>query len=115
MDLEIVYQRVGKTRSGKVIPYTNNRDDIARILEFFDSVNFSMDDFFDAFAVFEYLAVRSKRRKESAAIFALYAENVFRSMTMKEVQSAKERANILTIFHIRDLGRSLVNVEFADL
>lgn len=115
MDIDIIYQSVGKTRSGKIIPYTINREEIGRVLRFFETSKFSIDDLLDVFAVFEYLAVRSIRRGELEMLFDLYADDVFRLMAAYELQMAKEKANVVTVFDIFDLGRSLVNIEFVDL
>jgi hypothetical protein len=112
MDLDIIYQSMGKTRTGKIILYTIHREETVRVIKFFEACSFSIDDFLDAFAVFEYLAIRSIRRSELDAIFDIYADDIF---TFDELQVAKERANIVSVFDLFDLGRSLVNVEFLDL
>ena len=48
MELNIIYTRIGTTRSGKMIPYVSSVDDIGNILPYFKGSNFSSDDLLDA-------------------------------------------------------------------
>lgn len=113
MKIEIDYIRVGTTRSGKVIPYVSSVNGIKDVLQYFKRTEFSSDDLLDAFSVFNYLAVREIRRFDDA-IFYLYVEEIGGAFAPEELSGAKERANINSAFELRDLGKSLIAVEFND-
>jgi hypothetical protein len=113
MELNIIYIRVGTTRSGKMIPYASSVDDIGNILLYFKDSNFSSDDLLDAFALFNYLALRGIRRADNVVIFGRYAETIQGVFDPRELSQAKDRANIGSAFDLRDLGKSLATIEFA--
>ena len=114
MKLDIVYARVGTTRSGKIIPYTSSANSIADIMLYFRSSDCSSDDLLDAFAVFNYLAVRGIRRGDESEIYEHYANQIGALISPTKLREAKNRANVLSAFDFRDLGKSLTSVEFAD-
>lgn len=106
--------RVGVTRSGKLIPYSPSIVDLGAIVKSFRERLFSSDDLLDAFAVFDYLAVRAIRRGEDTAVFDEYADNIRNLFDPTELDEAKNRADIRSAFDLRKLGESLVAVEFSD-
>jgi hypothetical protein len=114
MTLSIIYNCVGTTRSGKMIPYTSSVNDIGSIIIYFKESSFSPDDLLDAFAVFDYLALRGLRRGDEMAIFDRIADGIQNVFDPQENKEAKRRANIKSAFDLRDLGKSLASIEFAD-
>lgn len=115
MNLNIIYLRVGTTRSGKMIPCALDAENTGDILKFFLDNFFSDDDLLDVFAVYEYLALRAKRRKESVTIFSDHAGAVMGIIPASSFVAAKQRAKVGSAFELRDLGQSRAGEEFADL
>ncbi|MCX6117759.1 MAG: hypothetical protein NT027_09470 [Proteobacteria bacterium] len=101
-------------RSGKVIPYIQSINDLRNVTKYFQVSSFSTDDYLDAFAVFNFLAFRALRRLDEEAIFEEHGELVLNHLTPGELNDAKIRANIKSAFDLRDLGKSLVAIEFMD-
>ena len=114
MATPIFYKRAGVTRSGKLIPYATSSDEISDLLRDFRDPNFSHDDLFDAFAVFDFLALRAIRRGDDAIFFSQLADGVFDLLGPENFSEAKARANLRSAFDLRDLGQSLVAVEFSN-
>ena len=112
--LNIVYSRIAKTRSGKVIPYTQSINDLRYVTKYIQELSFSTDDYLDAFAVFNFLAFRALRRSDNEAIFGQHGVLVLNFINPMDFNDAKIRANIRSAFDLRDLGKSLVAVEFMD-
>lgn len=110
----VIYVRVGTTRSGKMIPYTSSINDLGSIIKYFKESHFSSDDLLDAFALFDYLALRGVRRGDEMSIFDRLADKIQNVLDPQEIKDAKERANIKSAFDLRDLGKSPAAVEFAD-
>jgi hypothetical protein len=106
------FLRVGTTRSGKLIPYSVLTDEMNLLVGIFNSLDYTGDDFLDAIAVYTFLAVRSLRKRYADSNFDRYADAVFHSIEQLDLEKAKSRANIKSAFELRDLGRSLVSVEF---
>ncbi len=109
--------KVGKTRSDK---------DIYVFLSIYTDANieaienFSDDDHFDAFAVFEYLALREKRRtggnSEWYQLYIEYSDLHERFLLNNDMmQICKSRAKVHSVFDLRDHGKSLVGTAFQDL
>jgi hypothetical protein len=115
MKLNILYFRAGTTRSGKFISCASKEEDVDSIMHFFQTSVFSDDDLLDVFALFEYLALRAKRRNSSHLIFRDHSERVLRYLPAENFLAAKLRAKITSAFELRDLGQSRANKEFADL
>lgn len=97
-----------------MIPYPSSIEDLGRIVQYFEESFFSADDLLDAFAVFNYLGLREVRRATESAFLDLLADRVQDSLNLDGLDAAKNRANIKSAFDLRDLGRSLVAIEFAD-
>jgi hypothetical protein len=112
-EIEIIHVRVGTTRSGKIIPYSSSIQNFDFLVKYFEN-NFSVDDVLDAFAVFEYLALRSVRRQDKAAKFDRHAIAIQSIFDPQELFNARQRANIKSAFDLRDLGKSLVALEFTN-
>jgi hypothetical protein len=112
--LDIIYQRVGNTRSGKVIPYLSLRKDIAKLVGYLRDKNFSNDDLLDAFALYNFLGLRAVRRVDKDAAFEDHANEVLSIISSEELAEVKMRANILSAFQLRDLGKSLAAIEYID-
>lgn len=68
--------RVGTTRTGKTIVYVPDRKHIDKLVKHYRDQHFSHDDLLDAFALYEFLALRAKRRLDSHNFFANHAEVV---------------------------------------
>ncbi|MCX6118018.1 MAG: hypothetical protein NT027_10785 [Proteobacteria bacterium] len=116
MNLNENYLRAGTTRTEKMIPYTLMRKDIPRIIQYFQTQNFSDDDLLDVFAVFEFLALRSRRRPSNTEVFfEEHADEVFKMISEHDIETAKTRAGIFSAFQLRDLGERLVTAEFINL
>ncbi len=112
--LDIVYSRIAKTRSGKVIPYIQSINDLRNVTKYFQESSFSTDDYLDAFAVFNFLAFRALRRLDKEAIYEQHGVLVLNFINPVDLNVAKIRANIRSAFDPRDLGKSLIAVEFMD-
>ncbi len=109
--------KVGKTRTGKHINIYLSDGDIRDSISI---ANFSMDDHFDAFAVYEYLALRSKRRNgedchwlKRFSNLAIYHERIL--LNNKEMEYAAERAAVHGALDLREHGKHLSSKEFQDL
>jgi hypothetical protein len=94
--------------------YSSSNADLESIIKYMEESYFSSDDLLDAFALFDYLALRGMRRGEEMAIFDRLADKIQNVLDPQEIKSAKERANIKSAFELRDLGKSLAAIEFAD-
>lgn len=115
MTINILYQMVGKTRSGKNIVCVTNLDKIEVIQTYFVELTFSAEDLFDAFAVFEYLSLRAKRKEDPLAdLYEEHSIEIHNLLPYDEYELAKLRAGVLTVFDLRKLGESLVGIEFKD-
>ena len=114
MSLNIIHTRVGTTRSGKIIPYTQSVKDLGTIIQYFEDALFTSDDLYDAFAVFNYLALRAIRRGDETAIFYSHALRIQGALDPQELNDARTRAKVGSAFDLRDLGKSLAAVEFTD-
>jgi hypothetical protein len=113
MKLNKIYLRAGTTRSGKMIPYATAAEELGAIAQYFKDCCFSSDDLLDAVAVFDYLSVRGIRRNDTA-IFDRHADGIRNIFSSQELSDARDRANVKSAFDLRDLGKSLAAVEFAD-
>lgn len=114
MELEIIFVRVGTTRSGKIIPYASSSEDMGNIMRYLKGSEFSSDDLLDSFALFSYLALRGIRRSDDKEIYERYVESIEGIFDPQELSEAKDRANISSAFDFRDLGKSLAAIEFSD-
>lgn len=114
MEPGTIYIRVGSTRSGKIILYSSSINDLSSIIKCFEETCFSSDDLLDAFAVFDYLALRGMRRGDEVVIYERHAETIQNILDSRELIEARKRAKIRSAFDLRDLGKSLAAVEFAD-
>ncbi|MCX6118726.1 MAG: hypothetical protein NT027_14390 [Proteobacteria bacterium] len=112
--LDIIYERVGFTRSGKMIPYAVDRKDIASVVKHLRDEIFSNDDLLDAFALYEFLALRAKRRVDTGAIFEDHSNEVLLVISPEDLAESKMRASVYSAFQLRDLGKSLAAIEFID-
>lgn len=111
---DIIYERVGITRSGKMIPYVSDRKDISSVVKYLRDEIFSSDDLLDAFALYEFLALRAIRRVDTNAIFEDHSNEVILVISAEDLAEAKVRANAFSAFQLRDLGKSLAAIEFID-
>jgi hypothetical protein len=111
---DIICGHVGITRSGKVIPYVLDRKDIASVVKYLREEIFSNDDLFDAFVLYEFLALRAIRRGDTNAIFEDHSNEVLLVISAEDLAEAKVRANVFSAFQLRDLGKSLAAIEFID-
>ncbi len=114
MKPNFIYQRVGTTRSGKMIISVEQINHISQVINHIASGDFSTDDLLDVIAVFEYLAVRSMRRKTDYEIYSRLAEVAWRLIDKEELAQAKIRAGVDSAFKLRDLGRLRTELEFRD-
>lgn len=96
-----------------MIPYVTSNSDLDSLVKYFED-NFSVDDVLDAFAVFDYLALRGMRRGDETAIFDRHAIEIQDLFEPQDLNKARQRANIKSAFDLRDLGKTLAAVEFAD-
>ena len=115
MTLNILHQIVGATRTGKTIVCANEFENTAVICAHFEETLFSMDDLLDALAVYEYLSIRAKRNDDVfAEIYEQHSRGIGRLLTSENFDIAKSKAGIATAFDFRNLGQSLVSIEFKD-
>lgn len=106
----------GVTRSVKGIMMTLD-DEMDSLLCESDDV-FSFEDHFDAFCVFEYLALREKRKMgENELCWNYETQANFHLQLLQQsgvFESCALNAGITNAFTVRDHGRSLVHVEYRD-
>ena len=116
MKLDILYQIVGKTRTGKLIVCALKFENIDFVAKYFARFNFSNDDLLDAYALFEYLSIREKRKNDSLMRFySEHSSEIHKIFSPEEYAEAKLKAGIVTAFDLRRLGETLANIEFKDL
>ncbi len=112
--LNFIYERVGTTRSKRMIPYVSDHKNISQLLRYFRNENFSMDDFLDVFALYEFLALRAIRRRDGEAVYRNHANAIIQMISTEDLAEAKVRTNVFSAFQLRDLGKSLAAIEFID-
>ncbi|MGE0171955.1 MAG: hypothetical protein AB7T49_04185 [Oligoflexales bacterium] len=69
----------------------------------------------DAYALFNHLALRAKRKDNSVAIYQEHANGMFGAFPEGDFESAKARARVVTVFDLQGLAVSVANVEFKEL
>ncbi len=114
---EVVVNKFGKTRLGKDIVLLVEDDSASELTLYYD---FTIDDHFDAYAVFEYLALREKRRSgEDSLWFDRFLQQVrYHSRILNKIGAMRGcalRAKAIGAFKLRDHGQSLATVEYRDL
>ena len=115
MALNALHQVVGKTRTGKSIISATNLEEIKATRIHFGPDCFSVDDLFDAFALFSYLLIRSARKKcDSAGLYEEHSFEIRSLISLEDYEAAKLRAGVVTVFDLRKLGESLASFEFKD-
>ena len=110
---------VGKTRDGKSVFMYLITEQIGAIIHPRNS-DFTMEDHFDAYSIFEYLTLREKRKKgEDSRYYLSYAEHVLLHSDFlrrnNSLRSCFIEAKLTSAFTVRDHGQNLVNVEYRDL
>ncbi len=83
-------------------------------------LDFSSDDFFDAFCVFQYLAARSVRRfgrdSDESFLFASVGRNIYDKCRFSaRFDDLKQKHNFVTIFDVCRHGSKLAAHEFKGL
>ncbi len=63
-------------------------------------------------ALYEYLAIRAKRRSESEDVYAAHSSATFHKLTNPGYEEAAVRASIKNVFDLRVLGSSRARPEF---
>ncbi|MCX6118753.1 MAG: hypothetical protein NT027_14525 [Proteobacteria bacterium] len=114
MKHETIYVSIGRTRSGKVIPYSPSVANLESIFGVLKSSKFTNDDFLDAFAVFIFLSLRAMRRKDESGNFEIYVNKIGTLLTPTDALNARSRANIKSEFDLLKLERSMAALEFND-
>ena len=115
MTPNIVHLAVGETRTGKTIICATEFENAAVICRHLTKILFSIDDLLDALAVFEYLSVRAVKKGDLFAdIYENHLFEIGRLIPQEDFDAAKFRAGIITAFDLRNLGQSLVRIEFKD-
>ncbi len=76
-------------------------------------MEFSVDDFFDGHAIFEYLSIRALRRDDFfLSVYSDHALAFGAQISSNDYESARLNDSIVTVFDLCQLGQSLVRVEF---
>lgn len=103
-DLRLTFKEVDKTNSHVW----------QSVLQFLQVSLFSSDDLLDAYALYEYLALRAIRKNTASDVFIFHADKIMNMMMVEDFLAAKLRAQIESAFGLRDLGRSRAKEEFSD-
>ncbi len=113
MTLKILHQIVGKTRSNKIVYCAIEPQKTRTISEYFESSSFSKNDLFDAYAIFEYLSIRSLRRRDPmTTVYIEHSAEVRKLLSNIDFENEKLESKIFTVFDLRNFGEQLTNVEF---
>ena len=99
----------GETRSGKSIGTLAN-DDFEVLHNM--TKGFTTSDYFDAFALFEYMLQRELSRQNMQAMmtkFSKYAVFHRSQLTLQSFDEEKSKLGLSTIFHITKHGKNLVD------
>lgn len=73
-NLNFVFENIGRTRSDKIVIAAAEREDVEEVMDYLNKiVRFTADDLLDAYAMFNYLALRAQRKKMSSDIFVDHA------------------------------------------
>lgn len=116
MKLDILHQKVGTTRTGKPVFCALDHKK-ARTAAAYSKVAlcFSADDILDAHALFEYLSIRSEKRKDPfKGLYIEHSSEIIKLLSLGDCTEAKLRAGIVTVFDLCNLGKKLVGIEFND-
>lgn len=113
MKLSLLHRTVGKTRSEKVVVCALELEGVKSVSAYLKAWHFSVDDLLDARAIFEYLSIRSEKKKDTfTELYSEHSSEIRHLLSHEAYEEAKVRANILTVVDLRNLGETLVNVEF---
>lgn len=116
MNIEVPHFVVGKTRSEKIVRCATEELRAFLIPNHFKRCSFTDDDFLDAYAIFEYLSIRSKRKNDlNAPLYEEHSFEIRKAITGEIFEVVKLRAGIVTVFDLCCLGQSLASIEFKDL
>ena len=116
--MEIPAQRFGETRSGKAIcsymtAATQDADTVAQL-----TADFSPSDYFDAMALFQYLAIRTLRRTSADSRdlerYEWYYEFHFDRLTDEQMDEQKSALSLVTSIRVVQHGKSRADDLFVD-
>jgi len=113
MPTKIPYEVIGETRSGKNILCALAADDAVTVSRA-STRDFSLDDFLDALAAFDYLRLRAKRLGIGDKHLRRHWKHIDDLLTPGLLDQAKSRAGITTVFDLLRLGKSRLHVKFHD-
>lgn len=110
--LDVIFETIGHTRSNKTVIVTNNPQDVEKVIDYLKTdQHFTPDDLLDAYALFNYLALRAKRKGMGSAIFEDHANETFHEFQGDEFEQAKVNAGIFTAFDFQNHALSLIKAE----
>lgn len=109
---------VGDTRSGKVvIAFLPNE-----VMHFPhpSTKNFTLEDHYEAFAIFAHLMLRAKRRfGENSEDYSRYMEHATAHLNVRGLMDRFEKirrcSGVIHAFEDRELGRKLCRPEYRDI
>lgn len=110
---------VGTTKSGKTVFCCCQHRDIEVLFET-KYLNFSFDDFFDAYCIFQFLLARSLRKSggnsDESFLFISVARTILEKQGLSEkLDWLKQRHGVSTILDVCKYGSKLVVNEFKGL
>ncbi len=111
------YLRVGVTRSGREISVSFVDELDIQLRRMF--CDFSKEDVFDAFAVFEYLLLRTLRREEGEngqqLLYAHLSRRLLKALKVRHFEYfIQVKSRLRTSIDIVNYGSRLVSPEFRD-
>ena len=113
--MKIPTQRFGQTRSGKVI-CTYLTDDPTTVAESFK--DFSREDYFDAYALFQHLMIREVRRAvetEDRGRFTMWSAFHEKRLADADKAAQMKALSLVTSIHIVEHGKGRADRFFRDL
>ena len=113
--MKLPEQRLGSTRSGKLIRYllTDDADELANLTK-----NYRSEDHFDAYALFQFLVMRELSRygRDSIHVDRYDQLSQFHQERLSAQQIAAEMVglSLTTIFDVVNFGKSRADPIFHD-
>ena len=113
--MQLPEQRLGSTRSGKLIRYllTDDANELANL-----TLNYRSEDHFDAYALFQFLVMRELSRLGADSVHIVRYDQLGRyhkkRLTKQERADQMVMLSIATIFDVVNFGKSRADPIFHD-
>ena len=113
--MQLPEQRLGSTRSGKLIRYllTDDADELANLTK-----NYRSEDHFDAYALFQFLVMKELSRLGADSVHIVRYDQLGRyhkkRLTNQERADQIVKLSLATIFDVVNFGKSRADPIFHD-